>query len=202
MKQLLFILTASALLLSACGSKAPPTIDPVQVQASALAAAGTMIAQTQAAIPPTPAPSDTPQPTPTDLASPTPLLTLPTLPSFPTAEAPTASGTGSDCNGALSSKPAGPMATVKIQNATKYLVTISLYLIKNKFGDCGYRSYVIAAMQSVSSTSAFPFGCYDSYAFSQDPKKPFHVSSGPDCITGPDKTTFTIQLTILKVTGP
>jgi hypothetical protein len=203
MKYLTFVLTLSALLLSACGSKAAPTVDPVQVQASALAAAGTMIAETQAAIPPTAAPTDTPQPTPTDLASPTP-LTLPTLAAFPTAAAaPTASGAGSSCSGPISNKPSGPLSpNVRIVNSTKSLVTISLYLDKNKFGECGYKSYVIAAGQSINLNYVLPFGCYTSYAFSQDPRKPFHVSSGPDCITGPDKTTFNIQQTILKVTGP
>jgi hypothetical protein len=202
MKYLLFALTLSALLLSACGSKAAPTVDPIQVQASALAAAGTMIAQTQAAIPPTLAPTDTPQPTPTELASPTP-LTLPTLAAFPTAAAPTSSGASSSCNGAMSSKPSGPLSpNVRIVNSTKSLVTISLYLSINKFGECGYKSYVIAAGQSINLSNVLPYGCYSSYAFSQDPRKPFHVSSGPDCITGPDKTTFNITLTVLKVTGP
>ncbi|HEY9151300.1 MAG TPA: hypothetical protein VIN60_00325, partial [Anaerolineales bacterium] len=51
MKPILLIATVAAFLLSACGAKAVPTIDPAQVQASAVAAANTIVAMTQAAMP-------------------------------------------------------------------------------------------------------------------------------------------------------
>ncbi len=199
MKRLLFLICLPALLLSACGTASTPTIDPAQVQASALAAASTMVAQTLAAIPPTAAPTDTPLPSPTLEPSPT-SLTLPTLANFPTA-APQATAGTSNCNGALS-RPAGPRsANVKLVNQTKYEVTISLYLNLNKFGDCGYLSYVINGMQSVSLSNVLPFGCYSAYAFSQDPKHPFHGSAYA-CITGNDKTTFNIRHGAVVITGP
>jgi hypothetical protein len=204
MKHLMIITALLAFLLSSCGGQAGPTIDSAQVQASAAAAAGTMIALTQAAIPATPIPTGTLAPSPTALLSPT-ALTLPTLASFPTAAAPTAASSGgSACSGPMSTQGGehSKAPNVRLANFTKDLVTISLNLIKNKWGDCGYKSYVINPMQSVFLASILPFGCYYSYAFSQNPKHPFHVSSGPDCITGVDKTTFNINETFLKVTGP
>ena len=51
MKPIMIVATMLAFLISACGAKAVPTIDPAQVQASAMAAANTMVAMTQAAIP-------------------------------------------------------------------------------------------------------------------------------------------------------
>src|SRR5271157_2153248 len=84
MKSNLFltIITVFVLLLSACSTKAVPTVDPALVQASAVAAASTMLAMTQDAmptatpIPPTVAATDTPQPTPT-------IPLLPTNPVLP-----------------------------------------------------------------------------------------------------------------------
>ena len=70
-KSMLTMITVLVLLLSACGAKAIPTIDPALVQASAVAAASTMVAMTQAGMPtetstpPAVAPTETPQPTPT-----------------------------------------------------------------------------------------------------------------------------------------
>src|SRR5512140_986942 len=83
MKRVLFTSMVLALLLSAC-APATPTTDPAQIQASAVAAANTMVALTQAAVPtetpvpPTALPSPTPLPSPTLLALPT--LALTTLP--------------------------------------------------------------------------------------------------------------------------
>ena len=72
-KSILTISAVVVLLLSACSAKAVPTTDPALVQASVVAAASTMLAMTQAAMPtetpiPPPAttPTDTPQPNPDD----------------------------------------------------------------------------------------------------------------------------------------
>ena len=64
MKQFTILLTI-ALLLSACGAQPAPTMDPADVQLSAVAAAFTIVAETQAALP-----TETPLP-PTETASPT-----------------------------------------------------------------------------------------------------------------------------------
>ncbi len=47
MKPILIIATLLTLMLSACAPKAVPTVDPAQVQASAVAAANTMVAMTE-----------------------------------------------------------------------------------------------------------------------------------------------------------
>src|SRR5512142_3020282 len=89
MKRVSFVTIFLALILSACGAQATPTADPAQIQASAVAAANTMVALTQAAVPSaTPVPP-TPLPSPTALPSPT-LLALPTLSIDLSATAPVA----------------------------------------------------------------------------------------------------------------
>ncbi len=142
MKRILFIAGLLSLLLSACGPKATPTIDPVQIQASAAAAASTMIAQTQQAIPTA---TNTPEDTPTPLPSPTSIPTLPVLDlSTPTQQsAPVGASTpiGNDpCQGFLSASATGPDAkNIVIVNTTKLPVILSMHLNKTAFGECGYR---------------------------------------------------------------
>ena len=67
----LTVLVLTALILSACGAPAAPTMNPVDVQSTAQAAAMTMVAETMAAVPtatplpPTETPTETPLPTET-----------------------------------------------------------------------------------------------------------------------------------------
>lgn len=202
MKRILFIAAILALALSACGAQATPTIDPVQVQASAIAAANTMVAQTQAAIPTaTPIPP-TPIPSPTALPSPTPipLPTLSAVQASPTVKA-TSGGTGGDpCNAPLASNAAGPTTTLKIQNSTKANITISLYLNKTAFGECGYRAFQVEKSGAV--VVEMPQGCYSAYAWINDPKKPATVSGGGYCVNNPDKWTFTVSADLIKLSPP
>ena len=135
--------------------------------------------------------------------------TLPTLPSSPslvqTASSTmvTSQPTDTVCRGAMSARPAGPKANLTFMNATKTNITISLYLAKNKFGDCGYSSYVLSRLSSINLTEVLPLGCYYTYVIINDPKNPTHVTSGPDCITGPDNITFTLTYNSLKISqGP
>jgi hypothetical protein len=216
MKRILFVASVLAFLLSACGAKATPTVDPAQIQASAVAAASTMVALTQAAIPPTQAPTDTPEPSPTPLPSPTP-APLPTLPGFPTAVNPTvavvptiaspsssssgSTNTGDSCNAPLGPNPAGTkVKAIVIVNSSGAQANGSIYLSKTKFGECGYRGYSLAKGSSITYTD-LTTGCYYLYAWINDPKHPTTVS-GSACINGPDKTTFTITTTSIKVQGP
>ncbi len=215
MKRIFFVVAILAFLLSACGAKATPTIDPAQLQASAVAAANTMVALTQGAVTPTPIPTDTPEPSPTPLPSPTP-APLPTLSGFPTAmnptvsvptlaAAPTSSGstssTGDPCNAPLPPNPDGPkIKTVLIVNNSGAQTNGSIYLSKTSFGQCGYRGFSLGKSSSVSYTD-LPLGCYSLYAWINDPKKPTTVSGGA-CVTGPDKVTFTITTTTITVKGP
>ena len=201
----MFVIAIAAFLLSACGARAVPTTDPAQMQASAIAMVNTFVAMTQAAISPTPVPTSTPLPSPTSLPSltPSPLPTLGT-------ELPAGVPTTDPCNKPLSEGPAaapdagkvGRAANILIVNDTKAKITFSLYLVKNVYGQCGYTSYVLARGNSTLLANVLPFGCYYGSAYIDDPKKPTRVSSGPDCITGSDKTTFTVTMDRLKVTGP
>ncbi len=212
MKRILFMAATLAFLLSACGPKATPTIDPAQLQASAVAAANTMVALTQAAIPPTDVPTDTPEPSPTPLPSPT-TAALPTLPGFPTAvnptiavptlAVPTSSGStsGDPCNAYLGPNPDGPnvKAIVVVNNAGAQ-TNGSIFLSKTKFGQCGFRGFSLAKGASISY-SDLVFGCYFVYAWINDPKKPTTVS-GSACVNGADKVTFVITTTTVKAIGP
>lgn len=170
--------TALILLLSACGAKATPTPD---VQATAVAAASTMLALTQAAVPtetpvpPTEAPTETPQPTPTIPALPTnPVVVInPVLPS-PTAVTSSSSG-GGECSGPITADKGEVLATIAIVNRTKVLLGVSIYLQKNSWGDCGYwyAPTGVAAGSSITITSLpASNSCYhvNAYTLTGDPK--------------------------------
>ena len=176
MKRILFVTAMLALLLSACGPQAAPTIDPAQVQASAIAAAGTMLAMTQAAVPTaTPIPP-TPVPSPTLETLPTP-IPLPTLSvqASPTVAA-SSSGTSSDpCNGAMADNGGPDIKNVRIFNENNVPITLSLYLNKNAFAECGFRGFNIGANQSIDVTG-LKAGCYNAGAFVGNKSKAFGYS--------------------------
>jgi hypothetical protein len=154
------ILAALALLVTACGQQAEPTMSPEEVQGTAVAAAWTMVAMTQAAIP-----TATPPP-PTETASPTalPTFTQPVLPS-PTLELlvpPTATSkpVGS-CEGPLNVAEAGPQSNIRIENDSGGTVTLSLHLPTNAHGQCGFLTYYLTKGQKL--VVSIPKGEY--YAF-------------------------------------
>ena len=166
-----------SLFVSACGAQATPTVNPVDIQHTAEAAAFTMVAQTQAAIPtatplpPTEAPTLTSLPTLTPITSPTldgqtstPIgLTVTPQANIPTLT-PQASGSGTDpCNQALTAWQ-GPSANLNIVNETRPRGTIilSLYLL-TELGQCGYL-YVTG--ESITG----PVGQYSAGAFVEGPK--------------------------------
>ncbi|MBI5944409.1 MAG: hypothetical protein HY864_08580 [Chloroflexi bacterium] len=196
MNHKIFSMTILALMLTACNSAAN-----VQIQASETALVSTMIVGMMSAIPPTSTLTSTPAPSETPLPTSTLALTV--------EESPTASA--DPCNGPLFANPGGSSpsggksengASVLIANNTKAPITVSLYLSKNDFGQCGYVSYILAPMQSISVINQLPFGCYSAFAYINDPKNPSTASGGPACITGPDKTTFTVSADKIKITGP
>lgn len=194
MKRILFVAATLTLLLSACGPQATPTIDPVQVQASAIAAANTMVAMTLAAIPTaTPIPP-TPVPSPTLEPSPTP-IPLPTLSVLPSPTIVTSSGGTSDpCNGLMDIKASGPTTAVNIRNRTNGRITVSIWTGKNAFGQCGYIVAQVGVRDSATISVPLSSGgaCYGVYAIINDPNHPSKASGGPYCLN----TVSTWQMVI------
>ena len=168
----MFIAAVACLLLSACGPQAPATPNAVDVQASAMAVAATMIAQTQAAIPPTPVPTDTPVPSPTPLPSPT-IQFLPTGAS----PSPTAAGGADNCLHPLDMGAAGPTHKVLIKNQTGGTINLSLNLNPiNLFGQCGAMSFSNLGKND-TVMAGLPSGNWFAYAWSNTGKESF-TSSG------------------------
>jgi hypothetical protein len=160
------------LLAGACAPQGTPTANPVDIQHTAEAAALTMVAETQAAVPsatPVP-PTDTPSPTLPPTSTPLPLPTLGTPGSIPVgaptftqqvlqAQPTTGSGGGQDnCNQPLTSWQ-GPTANFSIANQTQPegTIVLSMYVVTD-LGQCGY---LIIAGDSFSG----PIGNYSAGAF-------------------------------------
>ena len=182
MKHFWILSVIAALVLTACGAEPEPTMSPADVQSTAMAAAMTMVAETQAAIPtatqipPTEPPTATPFPTntvpPLNLETPTQAQAangFPTVAALPTNTlAPTASsgGSGDVCNQPLTSW-GGESAQLTLRNNTKPkgLVTASLFF-NASFGECGY----ISAQFDNSTTLTVPVGTFSAGAFVDGPK--------------------------------
>lgn len=180
MKNQVFSIAAAAILiLSACAPQATPTINPVDVQHTAEAAAVTMVAETQAAIPtstPLPTETATPMATVTPAASPTltsdpSIVNTPTgiptlIPAQPTASASTGN-TAENCNKTLSEWQ-GNTVNFSIVNETRPqgTVVLSLYVV-TPFGECGF----------LADHSQGPAGTYSVGAF-VDGRQSFKVFGG------------------------
>lgn len=178
MKHIWILFAIAALVLTACGAEPEPTMSPADVQATAMAAAMTMVAETQAAvptatqIPPTEPPTATPFPTntvpPLSLETPTQIQTqaIGALPTNTSASA--SSGSNNPCNQPLSDY-AGESAKLKIANNTKPKgpLTISLY-VETLMGECGY----LSARFESSGSMTIPLGSYTAWAI-VDSTKPF-----------------------------
>ena len=190
-KLLLTIITFLVLHLTSCGVKAAPTIDPAQVQASAVVVLNTMIAMTQEAmptetpVPPTFTPSDTPT-TPPMPATATPAST---------AGAP-GNSTG-ECNGLISANKGELMLkNLLINNKTKVVLGVSIYLNKNAFGDCGFWATPsgISANSSTTISNFFPSNsCYHVTAYTISGKPDFRV--GNDFCVGSSGDKFALNIT-------
>ncbi len=205
MRRFLFATITLALLLAGC-APASPTVSPEQVQASAMAAASTMIALTVAAVPtntplpPTPLPTDTPLPAPT-------LVTLPTLSNPPTATK--SSGGADDCNHIFDVGASGPKTSVVVNNKTKGSISGSLYLgTPNRFAQCGWISFGPIG-KGQTSTIGVPLvhtnmgdSCYWASAWVNDPKKATQPNGGPYCIDSQLKWTLNVDYDKITITPP
>jgi hypothetical protein len=203
MKKLLILLLTFTFLISACGPEPEPTMSAEEVQGTAMAAAMTMVAETQAAIPtatPLP-PTDTPSPTlpaPTNTTAP---LVIPSQPTQPLAALPTATTASgaNECDKPLAADPDGPRSPIKIVNETKAPVNVSLWLAKTVFGECGYRGYSIPRNNSISIE--FPQGNIYGYAWILAPINTT-VSGGPWRPNNTDKWEIHISENGMKFIGP
>jgi hypothetical protein len=161
-----------------------------------------MVAQTQAAIPtatplpPTETPTTTPLPTDTPVA-------LPTLEVSPTTAAVSGSGnaTVDPCSTRTLSAPGGRETVIRVVNTTKVAITVSLYLNETaSHGACGYRGFTLSKNNDTVFSDLVQ-GCYNLWAWSDDPKGKFS-SSGSGCINNPDKWTFEVSESSIKFVGP
>lgn len=156
LKKILPILLVVTVFLTACGPQGTPTLAPAEVEGTAVAAAWTMVAMTQLAIPtatPIP-PTETPSPTPLPTFTPIPLPTLDIV--IPTAtQEQKALG---NCEGPLNVAEAGPQSNVRFENETGGKVTLSLHLSTNAFGQCGFLVYTLAKNEKLTVT--IPKGVY------------------------------------------
>jgi hypothetical protein len=200
---------AIALLISACGAPAAPTMQAVDVQNTAVAAAFTMVAETQAAIPtatplpPTELPTQTPLPTNTPLPLPTSAtLAVISSPTTASVSSSNSNSAGTDpCATRVLSAPEGKETTIRIVNTTKLGVTVSLYLNETASkGACGYRSFILAKNNDIVFKDLVQ-GCYSLWAWSDNAKGKF-TSSGYGCINNPDKWTFEVRESNIKFIGP
>ncbi len=204
MKKLIYISVLMAVLLAACGPKATPTMSPADVQATAFAAAATMIAQTQAAIPTATALPPTDTPVPTLPAPPTP-LPLPTS-SLPTLVPTPIPHTGS-CNGMLDiGASGGKLTPVVFKNASKYNVTVTIGISQpNKFGQCGMISRALGKNESSSVDVPYAYSgpCYWISAI-VDPggRNSKFLSGNPSCFNGADKWAVVINNDKILVVTP
>jgi len=201
------LIAAMAMLISACGAPAAPTMSAADVQSTAMAAAFTVIAQTQAAVP-----TATPLP-PTETASPTqpPTNTSVSLPTLETSAVQATLTPAAAAGGAtpyycdtrvLSWSPKGRATTIRIANTTKAAVTVSLYLNETQdHNECGYRSYNLSPRNDVVIGDLVQ-GCYNLFAWSNDPTVPVKAYTGGNCINNPDKWTFEISADKIKFLGP
>jgi len=182
-----------SLIISACGApQSTPTVNPVDQQSTAVVAALTILAETQAAIP------TATVPTPTITLTSTPVFT-PTTPPLPTLGAtftplPEAnSGAVDPCiNKVLPDSLTGETIKIRIDNPTTGTINVSVYLQQSRpQGVCGYRAYALAPQDTLVINDLI-VGCYTLWAWNPEPKDYFMVTNGTNCLDTSQNWTFDI----------
>ena len=188
------------LLITACGAQATPTSigNAVDLQGTINAAAFTMVAETQAAIP-----TATPPPTATLTYTPLPTITLLPLPTSQVTLTPVPnsnSGGADPCiNSTLPASLQGEPVKIRIDNSTKAAVSITLYLNQTSPQNvCGYRSYALAPGEFVVINNLV-VGCYTLWAWNPDPKAYFIVTNGTSCLDNSNTWVFDISTSSIKL---
>jgi hypothetical protein len=204
-KRISFVLLTLAVLLTACGPQATPTMSAADVQGTAIAAAFTMLAATQQAIPTaTPLPP-TPVPSPTQLPTFTPVPLIPTLAFLPSPT--TAAASGDPCAQVLDKGAAGPTKRVRIENTTDGTAKLSLTLTSpNPFGQCGYLIGFNNVFKKGSKWDILelPTGNWTAWAFIEGGSRP--STAVGSFYLGPSKATELLRLVIrpdvIGIIGP
>jgi hypothetical protein len=177
-----------ALMISACGAQATPTVNPVDIQSTMAAAAFTMLAGTQSAIPT----ATPPPPTETLTNTPAPTDTLIPLPASGVTLTPVPNGNaagGDPCiNQVLPATLVGDPVKIRINNSTKATVSFTIYLNQTAPQEkCGYRAYTIDPGQALVLNDLVE-GCFTLWAWNPDPKEYFIVTNGTTCINDSSET--------------
>ena len=188
-----------AMIISACGAPAAPTMNAADVQSTAVAAAFTMVAQTQAAVP-----TATPLP-PTEPPTQTPAATNTLVPTLDVTLAPTLAPTstpgGDPCANRQLSPQQGRETVIRVVNTTRVAITVSMYLNETEgHGECGWRSFNLSRNNDIVFSDLVQ-GCYSLWAWSDDQNGKFN-SSGGGCINNSDKWTFEVSAANIKFVGP
>jgi hypothetical protein len=186
---------------SACGAQAtpPPTVNALDLQSTMAAAAFTMLAETQTALPTaTPIP-----PTATFTDTPAATNTFPPLPASAGTLTPVPngnSGGGDPCiKKVLPATLQGKPVKIRINNSTKVAVNFSIYLNQTTpQSECGYRAYTIASQQGIVINDLVE-GCYSLWAWNPDPETYFMVTNGTTCVDTTEPWVFDISTGSIKL---
>jgi hypothetical protein len=188
---ILTLILMITLIISACGTEAPPTVN-ADLPSTAAVVALTMIAETQAAIPtatpvpPTETATNTPLPLPTNTFLPLSLLT----------QTPNGDSESADpCeNKVLPPVLEGKTVKIRINNSTKVTVNVSVYLNRTIPPIvCGYRAYVLEPGNSLVINDMVE-GCFTLWAWNPDQDNYFIVTNGAaSCIDSSNTWAFDIS---------
>ncbi len=198
---ILTLLLMITIIISACGAggtQPAPTFNAVDIQNTVIAAALTVVAETQAAIP-----TATPPP-PTATFTDTPAATS-TVPPLPTLDGtftsvPSGNSGGDDpcINKVLPASLIGVPVRMRIDNSTRATVSVSVYLQQaTPQSECGYRSYTLEPGQFVVINNLIE-GCYTLWAWDPDPDNYFIVTNGTSCIDSSGTWAFDITTSSIK----
>ena len=183
------------LIISACGAEPTPTVNPLDLQSTMVAAASTLVAETQAALPtatpplPTATTTNTPKPTATFVPLPAPGATFTPLP-----------GAGDPCiNNVLPASLEGETIKIRIDNPTRATIMVSVYLQQSgPQSVCGYRGYTLTAGGSLVINDLVE-GCYTLWAWNPDPQDYFMVTNGTSCLDNSTSWTFDILVSSIRL---
>ena len=197
MKKVLPLILGLTVLLMACGPKATPTIDAASVQASAVAMAFTMSAQTQAALPTA---TVTMPPTAT-FTPPPPTATIMSFPTLAGTATSVASGEG-PCWHSMMPDPPGKKFIARIWNTNKAPVSGNVCLYLDKSGNKVTGVIGISLGKNADTILNLPQGCYSAFFWINDPKTPSQASGNGLCANNSDKWTFKIGANSVTMMAP